>query len=226
MVSILTILVCVLALLNAYFHLYTVSSYEANQQGLSSSYLVAGYVGMFLTILISPIPDYILLPVYGYLSSIGGFNPFTVFLVCLVAAIFPIEFVCGRLAARSLVLKALSFMRITEKDLKVADNWLETHGNFSIFITTFIPFFYSISALAAGTLKMNPVLFIVSSTVGFGLRFAFLEYIGYYGIYIFTASFDYAQRSLFFLVLITSSVYLVIYFVNTLRYTRRMFPIL
>jgi len=59
-----------------------------------------------------------------------------------------------------------TFMHISEKDLEVADDWLVTHGNFSIFITTFIPFFYSVSALVAGTPKMNPIIFFASSTTG------------------------------------------------------------
>lgn len=220
-VSALTISLSILALLNGYLHFNNISSYSISQQGISSPYLLAGYFGMFLGIWISPIPDYILVPIYGYLSSIGVFNPLTTFFVCLIAAYLPIEFVCGRLAARPLLLKGLSFFRISEKDLEVADRWLIEHGHFSIFIATFIPFFYSVAALAAGTLKMNSITFTIASIAGFGLRFLFLEYIGYYSIYIFTASFDYSQRGVFYLLLILSSVYVVIYIART-HYILRM----
>jgi hypothetical protein len=43
------------------------------------------------------------------------------------------------------------------------------------------------------------------------LKYVFLEAVGYYGIYIFTASFDYSQRILFSLLLILSSLYAAIY---------------
>jgi len=206
--------------LNGYFHFNNASDLGLYTKGLSSSYALAGYVGMFLSILISPIPDYILVPVYGYLSSLGAFNPLTTLLVCLVAAILPIEFVCGRFAGRPLLLKALSLIHISEKDLEVADKWIMNHGHFSIFIATFIPFFYGVAALAAGTLKMKRAVFLGASLIGFGLRFIFLEYIGYYGIYIFTSSFDYSQRILFSVILVWSVFYLIIHLVR-MQYSRR-----
>jgi membrane protein DedA with SNARE-associated domain len=178
---------------------------------MSSSFLFAGYLGMFIGLAISPIPDYVLVPVYGYLSAIGIFDPYTTFLVCLVGAVFPIEYVCGRFAGRPLLLKGLSYMHISEKDIVTGEKWLKDHGRFSIFISTFIPFFYTISSLAAGTLKMSWASFIGFSALGFGLRYVFLEYIGYFGIYIFAASFDFAQRGLFFFLIVLSSAYAIAY---------------
>jgi membrane protein DedA with SNARE-associated domain len=58
--------------------------------------------------------------------------------------------------------------------------------------------------------------FFLASNAGFGLRFIFLEYVGY-SIFIFTASFDYSQRTLFSLLLILSSVYAALHLVRTLR---------
>ena len=214
--SIFIMLLSVLALLNAYHHFTNVSSYNTDQGVVPPS---AGYLGMFISVAILPVPDYILVPVYGFLSATGVFIPFATFLVCLAGALFPIEYFCGRFAARSLLLKGLSLMRISEKDIEVANKWLVDHGHFSIFISTFIPFFYSVAALAAGTLKMKAGRFFLASTAGFGLRFVFLEYVGYYSIYIFTASFDYSQRTLFSLLLILSSVYAAIHLVRTFRST-------
>ena len=215
-VSILIILLSVLALLNAYLHLINVSSYNINLEGVSSPFLLAGYIGMFIMIAFSPLPDYFLVPAYGYLSLIGLFNPYYTFLVCLAGAVFPIEYVCGRFAARPLLAKALSLFRISEKNIETADKWLVEHGKFSIFISTFIPFFYSVVSLAAGTLRMSAVSFLLWSAVGFGVRYAFLEYVGYYSIYIFTASFDYSQRIPFALLLVLSSAYIALYLRRTL----------
>lgn len=213
--SLLTMLTSALALANAAFHLVDISSYAP--ASLSVSLLLAGYLGMFLTVWISPIPDYVLIPVYGYLSAIGAFDPYTTCLVCIAAAVLPIEYAAGRFAGRPLLLKILSYFRITEGDIEVADKWLVNHGKFSIFAATFIPFFYSVACLAAGTLKMKAVLFLLMSTAGFAVRYVFLEYVGFYGIYIFTASFDYSDRVLFILLLVLSSVYAAVHIVRTLR---------
>lgn len=182
--------------------------------------MLAGYVGIFISLAFLPVPDYFLVPAYGYLPSIGVFNPYTTFRVCLAAAVLPMEYAHGRLAGRPLLLKGLSYIHIYEKDIEAADKWLVEHGRFSIFISTFILYFYSVTSLAAGTLKMNVIAFLLVSSVGFGLRFIFLEYIGYHSVYIFAASFDYSQRALFFLLLILSSLYAALYLTGTLRSTR------
>ena len=104
-------------------------------------------------------------------------------------------------------MKGLKYFGISEKMIKSAERWLEDHGRFSIFISTFIPFFYSVTSLAAGTLKMNAAEFLIASAVGFGVRYAFLEYIGYHSIFIFTYAFDYSNRTLLFLLLIMSALY-------------------
>lgn len=210
-VALLAVLLSALALANAYLHLIVISPYATKQSDNSSSLVLPGYVGMFLSLALSPVPDYFLVPAYGYLSTIGVFNPYYTFLVCLLGALLPIEYLCGRFAARPLLLKALSFMRISPDRLQTTDKWLMEHGKFSIFISTFIPFFYSVASIAAGTLKMNAAEFFLSSTAGFALRFIFLEAAGFYGIYIFTASFDYEQRDLFILLLLLSSVYVAVH---------------
>lgn len=214
-VSLLVMAACVLGLLNGFYHLVDVSPYSADQGVVaSSSFELTGYLGMFVGLWVSPIPDYILVPVYGFLSSIGLFSPVETFLVCLAAAVLPIEFFCGKYAARPLVVRALSFFHMSEKDLEVAEKWLVNHGHFSIFIATFIPFFYSVAALAAGTLKMGSARFLVASTVGFAVRYLFLEYVGYFSIYIFSPSFDYSERTLFAALLFSSFVYAALYLVG------------
>jgi len=214
-VSIFTAVISGLALLNARFSFVNISSYGISQGDISSSVLFAGYLGMFFAMAILPIPDYTLVPVYGFLCSIGLFNPVTTFVVCVVAAILPIEYFAGRLAARPLLLKGLRYFGIREKDIEVADRWLISHGHFSVFMATFVPFFYSVASLAAGTLKMRAAQFLVYSAAGFGIRYAFLEYIGYYGVYVFASSFDYSQRVLFAGLFIASSAYLVVHLART-----------
>ncbi len=221
-VSIITILLTFLALLNAYLDFANMSSYDITRGGISSEILFAGYSGMFISIVLLPIPDYFLIPAYGYLSSIGIFNPYVTFLVCLIAAILPIEYLPGRFVGRPLLLKGVSYFGISEKGVETAEKWLKEHGRFSIFISTFIPFFYSVTSLAAGMLKMNAGEFLLASALGFGLRYAILEFIGYNSIFIFTSSFDYSQRVLLALLLLLSSLYAALYLVGRSRSARRI----
>jgi membrane protein DedA with SNARE-associated domain len=217
--SVLVALLSALALLNAYFRFANISSYDINQEGLSP-FLIAGYLGMFITVAFLPIPDYFLIPAYGFLSSLGVFDPYVTFLVCLIAAILPYEYAVGRLAGRPLLLKGLSYFGISEKTLESAEKWLVEHGKFSIFISTFIPFFYTVTSIAAGVLKMSPAKFLLASAEGFGLRYAFLEYIGYSSVFVFTASFDYSQRVIIALLLIVSSICVALYLLGNFRSSR------
>lgn len=219
-ISAFVILLSALALLNGYFRYVNFSpSYDAQASGFSA-FVVAGYLGMFFSIAFAPVPDYILVPIYGYISSIGIFNPITTFLVCTGAAIFlmGIEYAGGRLMGRPLLLKFLARFHITEGEIEAADSWLVKHGKFSIFISTFIPYFYSVTSLAAGTLKMRPIGFFAACVAGFGIRFAFFDYLGYSSIYVFTASFDYSQRWIFFFVLFVSSFYFALYLLRNSRH--------
>lgn len=216
-VAVSVLLLSVAGVVNAYLHFATQASYSVALVHDSTYLLIAGYLGIFLTILFSPVPDYLLLPVYGYLCAAGLFNPLDVFLVCMVGAVIPIEYVCGRFAARPLLMKGLSYFRISEGTIKDADAWLEEHGKFSIFISTFIPFFYSVSSLAAGTLRMGALAFLLDSTLGFGVRYAVLEYLGYYSVYLFTASFDYSHRDLLAVLAVASCAYALAYLVRRNR---------
>jgi membrane protein DedA with SNARE-associated domain len=211
----------VLGLANGYLHFLNLSAYSPSVQNDPDYLLLAGYLGMFVTMVVSPVPDYVLVPVYGYLSFLGIFNPLWVFFVCLVGAVFPLEYGAARLAARPLLLKGLSFFRIREKDIENADRWIAEHGKFSVFVSTFIPFFYTVVGLAAGTLRMGVLAFLADSALGFGIRYAFLEYVGYYGVGLFTYSFDYSQRYVFAALLLVTMPYLAAYLSRAVVIRRR-----
>jgi membrane protein DedA with SNARE-associated domain len=213
--SIVVAFLAALALLNAYLQFLDLPSYDMGQGGISSEILLAGYVGMFLIIMLSPVPDYFTVPAYGSLAALGVFDPFLTFLVCLAGAIVPVTYLPGRYAARPLLLKGVAYFGISEKALTTSERWLEEHGRFSIFIATFIPFFYSVAGMAAGMLKMSFGKFMLASAAGYGLRFVVLEFVGYSSIEVFTASFDYSQRYLIMVVLVLAVLYAVVFLVRS-----------
>ncbi|MCW6169176.1 MAG: DedA family protein [Thermoplasmatales archaeon] len=149
--------------------------------GVFEPVYLLGYLGMFILVAFAPLPDYIIVPFYGYLAFAGIFNVYATLFVSVGAMLFlsVIEYFAGRYAGRALLLKGLSAFKIHEEDLMLADLWIEKHGTFSIFLSTFVPYIKTVIALAAGTLKMNFTKFLISNFLGYFIRFVVLLYIGY-----------------------------------------------
>ncbi|WP_449462865.1 hypothetical protein PQ610_01550 [Tardisphaera miroshnichenkoae] len=88
------------------------------------------YLTMLLVLNFLPISDSILIPFYAYLSSLGDFSPLIALMVIIMGSIMllaKLEYFARLYPARSLLLSMLSGFKITEKDLKAADNLLEIH---------------------------------------------------------------------------------------------------
>ncbi|MEM3498000.1 MAG: DedA family protein [Conexivisphaerales archaeon] len=202
--------------LNGYFRFINATAYYNYERVVLLPIGKTGYFTMFLIICFFPVSDYVLIPFYGYLSSLGYFNVYTTFFVILGSLMFiaEIEYFGGRFAGRSLLLKALSYFKIGEKELQVADKWLENHGQFSIFISTFIPYFRNVTSLAAGTLRMNSVYYFIVNLVGYLIRTLILLYLGYAGLDALTPSFDYNYRLPLFISAIIASLVLALTVLN------------
>ena len=210
-IAVILAILSLIALLNGYYHFYSLRSYHEEKISIPLGDMLAGYLGIFLSILILPIPDYVLLPFYGYLSSIGLFNFFLVLVSCLAGAVAPIEFLLGYYAGSRLLRKILDHLKIPVDRLDIATDWVISHGNFSVFLSTFVPFFYSAASFSAGTLRMKFSSFMIVSTLGFFLRYVGLELIGYYSILVFTPEYDYRYRYVFTAVLISSLSFVIAY---------------
>jgi len=217
--------VSLIGLTNAYLHYVNISSYYSYQREVLRPFSLTGYSGMFVIVAFAPLPDYLIIPLYGYLSAIGIFNIYLTFAVSVSSMLFEmgIEYAGGRFGGRPLLLKVLSKFHITEGDIEFADNWIAKHGPVSIFLATFIPYFKNVTSIAAGTLRMNAFWFFLSNLAGFGLRFAFLLYIGYRSIYVLTPGFDYHNRNLLFLVAALSCSYIALYMIRkTIKIRRKI----
>ncbi len=195
-----------MGIINGYLRFINLHSYYQSSITVPYQNLLGGYVGIFILRLL-PIPDFITLPLIGYLSSAGLFNPFIAFIAALGGAVVPFEYFAGRLAARPILMRSLRVLRISEEKLEIAEGWILKHGPFSVFASTFVPYFYSAVALAAGTLRMKIVPYFVATIAGFGIRYAILEAAGFYGAYILTPEYDNSHRTEL-LALLTISIFL------------------
>jgi membrane protein DedA with SNARE-associated domain len=209
-VSVLTLSMSITLLMNGFLHFLNLSSGYTDEKAIFRPFSVFGYGGIALAVMFFPLPDYIIVPFFAYLSSVGEFNVWDIYGVSVLSMVFLMSaiYAAGRLATRPIVLKILSYFRLKEEDIEAADKWVMKHGTFSIFIATFIPYFKTVTSLAAGTLKMNYLSFLISNIAGFGIRFLFLVYIGYYSIFVLTPQLDYSLRWLFLLLILVSAGYI------------------
>ncbi len=216
------LIISVLGLTNGYLHYLNYANYYSDEIRIFGPFYYMGYLGIFIVVAFAPLPDYLILPFYGYLSSLGDFNIYIAFLVSVLSMLFltGIEYAGGRLAGRLLLLKVLSYFGIKEKDISAADDWITNHGMFSIFIATFIPYFKNVTSLAAGTLKMRAPDFFMANFAGFSLRFSALMYVGYASVNVFRPSFDVRFRGLLYLIGIFSIAYILLYIFSLRRRAR------
>lgn len=215
-----TLALAVIGILNGYLRFINISSYSHVNSSIPLPHLLGGYIGIFV-LRILPIPDFITLPLIGYLSSAGIFNPEIAFFAALAGAVVPFEYFAGRYAARPLLLKSIRLAGVKEESVKIAEDWIFAHGPFSIFISTFIPYFYSAVALAAGVLRMKFIPYFLSTVAGFGIRYALLEAAGYYGVYVLTPDYDYKHRAALFVILLISIGVISIYVVRSISYIKK-----
>jgi len=187
--------------------------------GVFEPIYLLGYLGMFIIVAFAPLPDYVIVPFYGYLAFVGLFNVYVTLFVSVGAmlALSIIEYFAGRYAGRALLLKGLSYFKIHEEDIMVAELWIEKHGTFSIFLSTFIPYVKTVIALAAGTLKMGFVNFVFSNLMGYLIRFVILLYIGYGSFRILVIIFKGQFLPYFVVVDVLSGLYFTVYLLKKNR---------
>jgi membrane protein DedA with SNARE-associated domain len=183
--SLTAIVLSILILSNISFHFLPSDIISAHTEDIVfGPFYVLGYTGFFILTMFSPLPDYIIVPFYGYLASIGLFNPYILFVISVLAMtlLMQMEFFAGKYGGRPLLLKVLKYFGVKEREMAVAERWIDRHGTFSVFVFTFIPYVKTAMALTSGLLKMRSLNYLFANLTGFAIRFAILIYVGYNGI--------------------------------------------
>jgi len=184
-ISILLLCVAAFALSNSLLHFIRIDPAALRREAqIFAPANGGGYLAFAIIITFAPVPDYVLLPFYGYLASLGEFN---IYLLAAISSLSMtglslLEYLAGRLAGRRLVLSILSKAGIRERDINYADEWIAKHGVFSMFLSTFIPYLKNAISVAAGTLRMNMPDFVLATLAGYLIRFSLLLYAGYAGV--------------------------------------------
>ena len=147
-----------------------------------------GYPGIVIVMAIEnifpPIPSELVLPFAGALSAQGEMNFW--FAVAagtagsLIGAIvlYAVGYFAREAGVRSLVTRYGKFLFISETDLDRAAEWFERYGELIIFFGRLIPIIRSIISVPAGYTRMNPIRFILYTTLGTTLWNLILTYAG------------------------------------------------
>ncbi len=186
-----------------------------------------GYPEYLLILLLSPVPDYIIVTAGGYASSLGDYNPFVILLISTVAMAFLLQgiYYSTRLGGRPLVMRIMKYFRISDKGFESSEKWIKDHGAMSVFAISFVPYVTIPMALASGMLAMKQSRYLLANIAGLGSRYALLVASGYFGVDILTESLKRTNLPVFAAAAALSAIYVAVYFTHSRRMKKEMQPL-
>ncbi len=168
---------------------------------------------------IPPIPSEVILPFAGFLVADGTYSFGAAFLVSLVGGLAGAfaAYAVGRWWRSHLVGLGIGRLRLRERELARVDGWFARHGEVTVTLARFVPFFRSYISYPAGTARMSPARFGLYTLLGtapwnFGLIYAGFVLRSHWSVIVAVLEpFDYAFAALIalgvvYLVLIAAGV--------------------
>lgn len=132
-----------------------------------------GYYGVFLLMLLEssslPIPSEVVLPLAGYMVSMGQLNVWVTIAVATVAGVAGslIDYYIGLKGVRYLAEhRVLGKVFFTRSQLEVAVRWFGKYGAIIVLLSRLIPGFRTIVSFPAGAVKMPLAKFVAYTTMG------------------------------------------------------------
>jgi membrane protein DedA with SNARE-associated domain len=132
-----------------------------------------GLPGLFLLMAdesfgIPPIPSEVILPFAGFLVADGTYSFGAALSVSLAGGLVGafIAYAIGRWWRSHLVGLGIGQLRLRENDLARVDGWFTKHGEMTVALARFVPFFRSYVSYPAGTARMDPTRFGLYTLLG------------------------------------------------------------
>ena len=148
-----------------------------------------GYPGIVLVMAIEnvfpPIPSEAVLPFAGALAADGELSFWgavaagTAGSVLGAVILYAVGYVAREAGVRRLVAAYGRYLFISEHDLDRAAGWFGRYGEAVIFFGRLIPIIRSLVSIPAGYTRMNPVRFLLYTTLGTALWSLLLTYTGW-----------------------------------------------
>ena len=133
------------------------------------------YEGIFLAALVEtiipPIPTLAIFPTAGFLASQQGLSLVEVIPLIILGAIgatigtTAIYFIALKLG-RTILLRYLRFLKISEKKLERVETWFEKYGDKAVFLGRMIPVMREMISVPAGLLGMKIPKFVLYTFAG------------------------------------------------------------
>ncbi len=177
-----------------------------------------GYPGIVIVMAIEnifpPIPSELVLPFAGSLSAKGEMNFWAAVAAGTIGAVigaivlYAVGYFAREAGVRNLAARFGKYLFISERDLDRAADWFERYGEIIIFFGRLIPLIRSIISIPAGYTRMNPVRFLIYTTLGTTLWNLILTYAGrllgenWQDILAFTDTYQYATLSVIVLAVV------------------------
>ncbi len=144
-----------------------------------------GYLGVFFLMvmesMVVPIPSELVLPFAGFLISRGDFTFTSVMIASSLGSIVGslISYYMGKYGGNAFVIKYGKYVLLDVEDLNKAERWFEKRGQYTIFISRFIPVVRHLISIPAGIGKMDLKRFTLYTIVGASMWNFILVYAGY-----------------------------------------------
>jgi len=147
-----------------------------------------GYMGIMLLIAIEnifpPIPSEVILTLGGFMTTTTELTIPNVVLAAtagsvvgaIVLYIIGLQLNVERL--EKIVDRWGHILRINKSDIHKANAWFKKYGPWAVFLCRFVPLIRSLISIPAGMANMNPVLFLLLTTIGTFIWNIVLVYVG------------------------------------------------
>jgi len=145
-----------------------------------------GYVGIFLALVLGivglPVPDETLLVFCGYLVSQGRLHPVGAFLAALAGSWcgISVSYAIGRYFGLGVVHRFGRFLHVDDKRLEKVNGWFHRAGHWALFVGYYIAGVRHLSAIVAGTSRLEYRTFVTYAFSGGALWVALFLSLGYY----------------------------------------------
>jgi len=142
---------------------------------------VTVFIGMTMESMVFPIPSEAIMPFAGFLIAEGRFTFFGVIFFSTLGSIAGslLSYAMGRYGGHPFVDRYGKYLLLDRHELKATERFFGKYGEWTIFISRFIPVVRHLISIPAGVARMNLWRFSVLTIIGAGLWNAFLTYVGF-----------------------------------------------
>ena len=149
---------------------------------IEQTWYITVFVGMIMESMIFPIPSEAIMPFAGFLVATKHFTLQWVIIVSTIWSIIGslLSYAIWYYGGKPFIRKFWKYFLLDEEELEATEHFFHKRWSITIFISRFIPVVRHLISLPAGMGKMNLTKFIIYTTIGAGLRNAFLTFVGKY----------------------------------------------